>query len=440
VDKGSEIDQVRTPLEQNSEPRKHSAFHFIANFVAIAILVWVAPTILRLAEPPPRDITDYYQEWSSVRSYQLGQPLYQRIADLIVRDFGPRNAGRNWQFGYNVHPPSAILLALPFGHLGYTDSFRTWNYVGIALCVASIYLVTTALNARWAFLPAAALFVLSPHVRIQLFYGQLTFPLLFLLATATAASCRQRMVLCGALVGIAASLKLFPGLLMFPFVVRRDWRGVAGFVVGSLGMLALTAIVLGVAPFVDYVRLVMPDAIEWRSALTNSSIPALFAKAFDPGSRGTPAGYVPIASLPWLSRLLTILAASGMLLHWGWLTRRQGDANSRNVIFAIGFAAMLLLSPVCWEHYLVLMFPAMAILAIHLHQRRGGLIAWTLLVAVMFLPTFTLSARLIARLGQPITFPVMLTYPAFPFYVLLAYYALAVWCLSADETPEGNKP
>jgi len=407
----------------------------LLNLGSLAVILWCVPAIWTLLPGPQRDLTDFYQEWGSARSYWLGQPIYQDTAELVVRDFGPHLAGRKWLLGYNVHPPTAVVVAIPFGRLNYFSALHLWNFFGLLLALLSMIVVLVRVQLAWAILPAVAWLCWSPHVRSQLILGQLNFLLLALICGIWLAIQNNRWRQAGVWMGVAAAIKVFPALLAFPFLVNGSRKGLKGVALGFLGSIAVTVLVLGTSTFADYRLLVIPEAWEWRGAVTNASLPGLFAKLFDPGSRG--GDYAPLVRLPGMARGLIAVTTLGFLAHWGWLCRRAETEDQQRQIFSLGIVLALLLSPICWEHYLILLFPAMITFGLAASLRRGRLVIWLLLVSLLNLPTFRWSQMALSQLQRPITSLDLLGPPTLPLLGLLGVYALGVWTF--PQTPP-SKP
>src|SRR5690242_6030206 len=91
----------------------------------------------------------------------------------------------------------------------------------------------------WLVVPGFSLLVLAglfTPLREQLHQGQWNLVLLLLFTEAWICQRRDRPVLAGCLVGLAAVLKLFPGFLLLFFLLRRQWRAAAAAVVSALAL------------------------------------------------------------------------------------------------------------------------------------------------------------------------------------------------------------
>jgi hypothetical protein len=402
----------------------------VAGMIAALLVIGVlGPGLLRLMSPQPQGVADFYQEWSSARSYWLGEPLYQETRNLVARDFGPHRKVRNWLLGRNVHPPTAVLLGVPFGRISYRSAFFWWNVFGLGCLIAAIVLIVGGQRpVAWTRLIAlSALLLLSPHLASQFVYGQLSLILLLLLSGAGLAWAADRRGLAGTLVGLAAAVKVFPAVLGWLFLVRRDARGLIGVVAGFGVASALTWSLLGTNAYVDYFRDVVPEAWEWRGAATNSSMAGVWSKLFDPGPRG--GHVVPLRPDPLLARGLTALSAVAILTAWGCIIARSRDQWDRQMAFAVGCVAMLLLSPIAWEHYVILLLPAIVVFWDATRGDLGRRLAVLTAIVLLNVPLHRWVSRALPELQteQGADAIRMLGVPSLTLYGLLALFSLGVW-------------
>jgi hypothetical protein len=198
----------------------------------------------------------------------------------------------------------------------------------------------------------ALLLICSPF-RQQVGQGQLNLPLLLLLTGIWLADRSGRLCWAGVLLGLATAVKLFPGFLFLYFVARREWKAV---VVGTLSVVlltGLTAVVLGPSTYQAYVSEVLPEVDRFRSGWINASLAGFWTKLFDPATdheRVQPVWRVPVlARLGWLLSALLIVG----LVGWtAWQARTQ---EQRDRAFGLAVTGMLLVSPITWDHYFLLL-------------------------------------------------------------------------------------
>ncbi len=298
---------------------------------------------------------DFVQEWTSARSHLKGEPVYGDLRETI-----PRYLGQPYDdvVHVNAHPPTSILLVVPFGSMPYAKAYFLWNCLSIVALSLSILLMTREVRASyWSVIPIGCLLLVSNSLAQQVNQGQLNLILLLLLTSSWMLWRREQMMFAGAIVGLCAAIKVFPAFLVVLFLARRRWDACLGFVAGLGLATAATVAVLGLETYQDYVMKVAPQVSVFRDYWPNASIVGFWSKLFDPQS-----GHVrPITELPLLARIasaVTILTMSGLLI------RRASNAQTREDIdssWAAGFVGMILASPIAWDHYFVLLIPCLVI-------------------------------------------------------------------------------
>lgn len=329
-------------------------------------LVWQAVAVLVLALQLPAFVTsllvltpepiDFIQEWASARNWWLGQPVYADQREALPRLMKlpelPAGQEREWYIIYNAHPPAAVLLALPFGLL--SDPWLAsalWNVLSLVLIVIAGCLLVAEMRVRlspWLWLPVAAGLMLYNPLRQQVNQGQLNGVLLMVLTLAWRAWRRDRAAAAGVWLAVATLVKLFPGFLFLLLLARRQWRGLFAGAVTGLVLAAFGVLVLGWEAHRDYVEKVLPSVQAFRCGKLNASLPGLWAKLFA-GSEFEKVE--PWFHWPALAWFLTVACGLGLALLVLW----QGRRVSSDQAFGISLVSMTLVSPITWDHSLLLL-------------------------------------------------------------------------------------
>ena len=206
-----------------------------------------------------------------------------------------------------------------------------------------------AAGSVWAvawLLPVALL--LEP-VRTTLAYGQINVVLMALVALdgLTEEPRWPR----GALVGLAAAVKLTPAAFVLFFLLRRDYRAAA---VAGVSFAAATVAGFALAGH-DSVRywtaaVFQTGRIGGPATAANQCVQAVLARAgLDPHTAGGLAAWLA------LSALVVIVAGRGM--------RRALAASQECWALSLNAFAVLLISPISWSHHWVWSAPALLTLA-----------------------------------------------------------------------------
>jgi hypothetical protein len=343
-------------------------------------------------------------------------PLLLLFAALYLYRTGPevwsyvtRTPG---DFGYNYQAAAALLrgespfrpdfaypgivplLLAPLARLPIEPARIVWYLLSQAALIGAALCLFRPLGGDGAALVAlGALWSAAGTVPENLALGQMNPVLLLLIALA------MRWLLSapgrsGAALGAAAALKVWPGVLLLPFVRGERRRGLA------LG-LAIAA-VSAVLPWAIYRAFLPPPygptaATYWMGtpAPLNFSLPAAVLRAsyrgsltgpLDPAS-GEPRDWVVgnnpavLRLSPWrrdlsaavsLALLAAGLAAWRMRVSW---TAARDMASPRDDLAVLAYLTVLCVvaSPISWYHYQLLLLPGGALLVAGSLRRRAPL-------------------------------------------------------------------
>lgn len=359
-------------------------------WAAIASLCFVAfgPGFLSSLIPPQSDILDFYQEWSSARSLFTDLPVYASLDETVPVYLGmQKEPGTEWYWGVNVHPPTSILLAVPLQGLNYRDAFLVWNLLSLAALGATLWLIVRELEIPFhpaAVLPIISILLVCDPLRQQVIQGQLNLVLLLVLTCVWSADRHDRPVLAGSLLAFATAVKLFPGFLFLLFLMKRNWKACQAGVVAFAVITLLTACLTGTEAFATYIHDILPTTGRWRTAWNNASLTGFWFKLFDPVEHGR--HLTPLLESPLLARVGTVASVIAVLGFLVVSVRNSNDCSDRDQEFGLSMTAMLLVSPVSWEHYFLLLILPLAIQWLRIPDASSVRAMFTVAVAVLCLP------------------------------------------------------
>lgn len=368
---------------------------------------------------PARFIADSVQDWASARNHFAGEPIYAHHDRTFPLYLGVSNDfGEKLTIERNAHPPTSVLLALPLAGFDYPTAHLLRTLASLGALAGAAWLLCRQLGSPgWFWGPAvAAVVFLSAPLRHEVQQGNWSAFLLLLLTAAWAAERTGRSRLAGGLLGLAAAIKLFPGLLFLPLLAMRRWATVAWGAAALAGLTAVTALVLGPECYADYVTDVMPAIGEWRGARANYSVPGYWWKLFDPGRKNGPALLFPSPLLAQALSLASGLALAGVVVL---VARRARTPQQRDGAFVLAVTAMTLASPTSWPYYSMLLFLPMAVLWTHLPKRRWPLLAYLASGTIVM-------GLLLPKLGLP-PLPATLLQGSQLLYARLGLFALGVF-------------
>jgi alpha-1,2-mannosyltransferase len=286
------------------------------------------------------------------------------------------SAGIRLPFSY---PPVAAVLLSPLAVVPIAVAGFALTLASIALTWVVLRVFTRSLSSRlgpWWLLPAAL--GLEP-VRATLNFGQVNIALMALVAV----DCLHPEPRWprGALVGLAAAVKLTPIAFILFLLIRNDRRA------ASTAAASFTAVTAAgfILDWHDSVRY-------WTSVVFSTSRPGNPAYVSNQAISGVLArsGLGPHShgrSFMWvaLSAAVVVVAAIGM--------RRAIAGGEPALALSVNALAALLISPISWSHHWVWGAPALICLAVtgRRHSWRGGVAAaWTGLVLFEVSPMWLL--------------------------------------------------
>lgn len=148
-----------------------------------------------------------------------------------------------------VYPPSFLVILWPFGLLGFTGSYAAFEILSAALLVTALLVRSDRpLSAKWVCLAALA----CPAASINVVDGQCGFLVAGLLVLGFRLL-PVRPIFAGALLGLVTFKPQFGLMVPVALLALREWRGVAGATLSSLGLITLSVVMLGWQPWLWWI-------------------------------------------------------------------------------------------------------------------------------------------------------------------------------------------
>lgn len=334
--------------------------------VAVLVVIWRAPAFRLAFQPnsfPPGKgffLPDFFQEWASARNYLEGLPIYTPHEITVARYFGWRiDANSPYFMKENAHPPSAALLGLPFAFLDFRDALVAWNLLSLLfLAISAMFILQAGIprGRSWHALAGCSLFLCGSPLEQQMVQGQLTLLLLLLIALAWWADRNGYLPLAGISLGAAGAIKLLPGFILLYFIYFGKWRAVSWAAVAFCFLSVMAGILFGFDAYHDYFLEVLPrTSSAWRTSWHNLSLPGIWFKLFEQGEFFPPIATRPLIEAPilaWGGAALSLCLLAG--LAW-LLTRCVKSPCDNEWAYCLMTIMMLLISPIEWSHYLLLL-------------------------------------------------------------------------------------
>jgi hypothetical protein len=268
---------------------------------------------------------DFYAYWLAGRLVASGQNPYDlaAFADLARAEGIPSVVGG----GYSYPPLFAILMvplaALPFETAAFV--FATASALAFGATVALLLRGTPILaNAPgWRCAGCALVMGLYPPVISSLFIGQVNLLVLGLLTFGLlGGASTPRSIAAGLALGVAATIKLVPGVVLVPMLLARRWAVAGSMLVAFVVSLASAGIV---APRALHGTRSLVALFESDAYWTNQSLNGFASRLFLDSDR-TRAIWPDAGQIPYLTSILTGVLA--MATGWAlWRARPALDCQ-----------------------------------------------------------------------------------------------------------------
>jgi hypothetical protein len=329
---------------------RRSVTIYVASLLALAGCLAIGVRLFRDSDRYERqDFSRYYAEALVLRSG--GNPW--RIFEFSP----PKDVDEGHQVGY---PPAFYFMFSPLCRFRPATAHWLWDALQIIALVSALAILlgeigrtaSTFIQLTFAF---AFLF---PPLHSALHWGQPTPLLLLLLVGSWACARRGWEMSAGALLAIAALLKIFPWVVGGYFLFRHRWKVLASSFFFALAISLCLLALYGIDRNLDFLRGTQISAI-WLDRPRNLSIIGnLHAFVVGMSSDGWTSD-VSLLGLLVAFFGLSIVGVSGILT-----SRLPSEpAETSGLCWSLWIMCSILLSPVAWDHYLVLLIPMYVFLA-----------------------------------------------------------------------------
>ena len=152
-------------------------------------------------------------------------------------------AGIEHQLGaYLPQTPLTMLAVVPLARFPVRAAKQIWLVLNLLFLAATLWMLSTVTHIRIEYI-AILMFLGYGSLQSNFLLGQYYVFLLFLLTLAFYCLDQGKSATSGFLCGVAFGLKLYGGPFLLYFLVKRNWRAVAGMLV-AIAIAVITAIAL----------------------------------------------------------------------------------------------------------------------------------------------------------------------------------------------------
>ncbi len=282
---------------------------------------------------------------------------------------------------YYVWPPFYSLLAIPLALLARAGEVwprAVWAGINLALAayVVRLWVGSIVPREKWPLLMPVVVAATLSFLSSTIGYHQINLVILSLLLSGAFLIGRDKEFKGGALVGLAAALKVWPAFLLPYFLLRRQWRAVAAAIAVGAASLAAPIVLYGPSRTVEltlrFLRAGGPTSggsHEGRNQALNGVITRLFSETNDPQR----LPFLPIFSISTASAARVSLILGALLFGWlTWRIARRPNPQPLIDLAVLAPASQWLVSPLLWRHYLISLIGAVALVAgAHPRAPRG---------------------------------------------------------------------
>lgn len=365
-----------------------TALRWTVRLLALAALAIFAGRWL--ADPAKARMIDFNSFYMAAQAARVGVDLYDAKA---LNELAQGAEVRMYVFPY-LYPPVLAHVAIPLGKLPSDRARLLWMVFNLAALVPIAILTALTVHRQLRgrrgvgglaagdvalLFTAALLFVLPFDDNIDM--GQVNLLVLLFLSLAFFFLSRDREWAGGAMLGVAAVLKVSPAVLLLYFLARRRFRVVLSCLL-SVAAIAAATLPLGAAGAWTRFFAVLPEMSHARSGIgifppgfyPNFAVAGLFARIFPDD--------LPLARI-WTLALLSLLAAGLAFAVW-----RTATPQARNLLVSSFLVLMIVASPFAYRHHVIYLLPGAVLLLTDasLGFRPVAGIVWTgLLLGVMAL-------------------------------------------------------
>ena len=404
---------------------------------AILAVIWICALLVligTLTKMPGqwhrRDFSNYYESAWALRH---GIDPYSTNLTPIGEQLGLET---NWLVHASETPPY-LLCFEPFTWLRPRIAFWIWTAINFSALAIAMYLLLAhrrGLTARTALL-LAGLMLMSAPVNLNFYWGQSQLIVLALMVAAMRAMERDRDGAAGLLIAAGALLRAYPLLLVGYFVLRRKWRAVIFAMTGIAAGGFATVAILGLSQTLSFLH----GALWLTDYRVVNRVDDLSLGPFVSRMFWAITDTAPGSPVDWVRR--AAIATADVVVLGLTIRATLADASQRDPdwrIYSLWIATAIMLTPVGWHHYLVLLaIPFVQMVASAAQGRSVSRAIWMAALAYLL---SAISLRAFSRFMLPPPTAFQLAFPGLAraleetsFIALLTGYIAAYW-FATDRT------
>ena len=259
-----------------------------------------------------------------------------------------------------TNPPTAMLYFAPYSTMPLAVArlvFLAVNHLALLATAALTWRMVRPALPPWVWLGLVlgVVSLLDPFL-LAFRLGQVDLVIGLALAAAAYRLRGGDDAWAGACIGIAAMLKIAPGLLALYLLWRGRWNALGGLaaVVVVAGVLSLAF--AGVDAWHYYLTVRLPDLLAGSALFNNLSLPGLILRVFMGPELAK--GFLDLQPDIAMARLLTVMGVlAALVVTAKALGPRARQGRAFVLEFSLAVVTALVISGVTWPHYLAWLLP-----------------------------------------------------------------------------------
>ena len=310
---------------------------------------------------------DGLEDWLATRFYLQGKNPYTHdsLAELKRIGLG--------------HPPTTGFWFIPFGHLEKAIVAEVFNLVTWFLLLVHLYLCARVVKLPAPAAVAALIFAwmfTTDGMTMHWHAIQVSEQIAFLLVLSWFYLRRGQEIPAGLALGMAATIKLFPGVLMLFLLFARRYRA---FVAAATAYVAVALFMTATYGWSAWPLFLQQQGVIsriWVGSVRNASLQGIVLRLKTPICQANSMGDAGTAVVAGIISVL-LLALTARLTYRIVKRARHDDPRLIDVPFAAFTAVAVFVNPWIWEHYyMMLIQPAFVLAAAALKIFRRTLRGW----------------------------------------------------------------
>lgn len=326
--------------------------------LAIALLAHAGPLVVRALHVAP---TDGQVDWHSARSFWRHENPYDPKV-YTAHGLAP--------WGGVGHQPTTAFWFLPFADVPLADLPVALAVPVLLLLALHLALLFGELRVTRPLLATAVAFAAvlgAPWFLDHLSMGQISEPIAFAYVLAWVLLRRGEQVGAGVTLGLAATLKLYPGVMILFLLVTRRLRAFAAACVSFAAVAVVMTARYGFAAWTMFFSQQGGIGARWMGHIRNASLQSVLIRLV---TRGCAMKLDPRPAVTVAAAALALALVALAL----WFVSARRRVASLDLAFVLIAGVSAIVNPWIWEHYHVLLLMPMAVVPVELWRaRRAGL-------------------------------------------------------------------